>query len=181
MRQKHSSILLAFLLIGCEHGRQSSPAIPTNSPVLTTAPAHANGYLRTLSWPRLRIKSVKSPQHPSRPLEVILEFACDGETAVAVAQEQFSIYVFTDDAPYRFVADATFPTGVPRVLIVTPHQSMTLTVYADRNRFDDRERWSDLRPGNYKICVYINSGKDQEFDYHWLGQTHSDERPLLIK
>jgi len=140
-----------------------------------------DSYLTTESHPRLRIRSVQKPEKKSRPLEVTVELASEGKTAVAVSREQFSVHIYTDQQPYLFVGDASFPTNAPRVFAVMPQKPSTLSVSASTNRLGDGKRWSDLPPGSYTLRIYINSGKRREFDYQWLGQTYSDDYKLVIK
>ena len=141
----------------------------------------ADSYLKTESHPRLRIKSVQKPEKKSQPLELALELSCEGKTMVAVSQEQFSIHIYTDQQPYLFVGDASFPTNAPRVFTVKPQKSSTLSVTTSTNHLRDGKSWSDLPPGIYTLRVYIGSGKTPQFDYQWLGQTYSDDYKLVIK
>jgi hypothetical protein len=141
----------------------------------------ADRYLTTDSDPRLRIQSVEMPERKSEALTITLELGAKGKAPVALSQEQFSIHICTDEQPYRFVCDATFAANVPRVLLVTPEKASLLSVGTSTNRAKRSERWADLPPGKYTIRVYINSGKEREFDYQWLGQTYSDSYTLVIK
>ena len=141
----------------------------------------AVNYLKTDSDPRLRIQSVEMPERKSEALKITLELGANGKAPVALSQDQLSIHIYTDDQPSRFVCDAIFAANVPRVLIVTPEKASLLSVSTSTNRAKRGERWADLPPGKYSLRIYINSGKQQEFDYQWLGQAYLDTYNLVIK
>jgi len=140
-----------------------------------------DGFLLTASHPRLRIKSVTAQRQRSQPLQVTLELAADGKTPVAVAQEQFSVHIYTANKPFLFDGDAAFEASAPKVFTVSPQKPSTLTLTTSTDRFGRRKHWDDLPHGSYTLRVYLNSGKDVTFDYKWLGQTYSDDYKLVVK
>jgi len=131
------------------------------------------------SSPRLRIKSVAIPQERSLPLRITLELAADGDTTIAVSQQQFSVQLFTDEQLAAFISNASFATNAPLILRVSPHEPVTIILTTSADRFT-RRLWSDVPPGKYLLRVYINSSKRRQFDSQWLGQTHSDGYKLEV-
>jgi hypothetical protein len=137
-------------------------------------------YLKTQSYPSLKIKSVIKPKASSQPLQVTLEITAIGKTPVALGQNQFSVRIFTDDEPCRFLGNASFETNTAQIFKVEPQKPLIISMSASTNRLGKQEHWSDLPSGNYQLSVDVNSGKDQKFDYQWLGVSYTDTYPLLI-
>jgi len=148
---------------------------------MTAALIAGDSFVKTDSYPRLRIKSVVEPQERAQPLQITLELAADGKTPLALSQQQFSVHIFTDQQPYLFVGHASFATNAPKLFTASPQKPVTLTLTTSTNRFGGGERWSQLPPAKYTLRVYINSGKTREFDYQWLGQNFTDDYKLVIK
>jgi hypothetical protein len=150
--------------------------LTATSPTLLAADAD---YRNPDGYPALRIKAVKSPQHGS--LQIDLEIAAKGKTPIALSQKQFSIHISTDQAPFRFISPALFPTNAPQVFTIDPKAPTTITVDTSTNRLGSGERLSDLPAGKYTVRVYVNSERAKEFDYQWRGQTYSDDYSLVVK
>jgi len=121
-------------------------------------------FLPTDSWPRLQIKSVTRTQGLFGELQITLELAADGKTPVTVSQKQFSLRI---DGVF---GRATFPWTAPRVFTATPEEPCTLVM-----------RTSKVQAGYHRFGVYINSGKEPEFDYEFLGANHIDDQVFLVK
>lgn len=148
---------------------------------LATALQAADDFANADGIPTLRITSVKTGDKKSQPLEVSFELSTDGKTPIALAQSQFSAQIFAKDKTCPFTGDVTFTSNDPKVLKVLPGQPITVSPQTSTNRFGTNEFWDALPPGSYILRIYINSGKSQEFDYQWLGQTYSNDHTLLIK
>ena len=138
-------------------------------------------YRHTDSYPKLHVKTVSIPANRSRPLKITLAVTCVGRTPIALSRDQFSVSISTENDPYLFYGEAIFAAGTPRILRLNSDETILLTVRTVRDRNFPQKSWGRLRPGNYELRVYINSGKSAEFDYQWLGQTYSNDYLLRIR
>ena len=87
---------------------------------------------------------------------------------------------------YRFYME--YPSGpVPPGFITLPAgKPIVLTAISPgpmKGGRATRERWSDLPPGEYVLCVGISSieGEGLDIDYHWVGVKFSDDYKLVVK
>jgi hypothetical protein len=173
--------ILALRLL-CEHFKKDASR-PGSGEVKAGAKIkpHGGEMIAPDSYPELHITSVTKPHDRSKPLEISFSLAAvGGSTPVAVSQEQFSIHIMTPERLSEFEGNALFPSDAPRIFTVLPSRPLALSATTLTDRFNSRG-WSSLPPGRYTVRVYINSDKQRQFDYQWLGQNYSDDYPFDIQ
>jgi len=139
----------------------------------------AKAFLRADGSPKLRISSVKEGGGKPRPLEVSLRLSTDGKTPIALSRSQFSILIMTKHDADGFRSGVLFNDVDGDVVKILPNQSLTISLLTTKDRYGSQA--GDLPSGTYTVRVYVNSGKSQEFDYQWLGQTYSDDYTFVMK
>ena len=140
----------------------------------------AGDFINPESSPRLTIKSVYRNRSEPDLLSVVVQFSATKEGPVALTQDQVSIHITTADKPHLFVSDATFQKKASTRLLIKPGSPVSFALQVGKNRFGKKRSWSSLPPGEYRLQAYVNAGEQQEFDYHWLGQTYSDAWTLQL-
>ncbi len=165
-------VLLVFVLSGCD-------AICAMSG--SQHQAHAdNSFRPTTSYPLLEIQTLKIPQDKSQPLSLFLRLTCEGKTPLALARGQFGVFVSTRENPYLLTGNLSFSKESPEIVTLSPQQTVVLDCKAPGTKFKGTW-WGDLKPGVYTLRISIHSQKTRRFDYHWLGQTSSNDYQLEIK
>ena len=146
----------------------------------------------THSRPRLRITSVEKPANKSKPLKISLQLTAEGSTLLTLSRDQFSVHLTPGGKAVSFISNAVFSASAKELFLVEPGRPSNLAFFSSTNRIgeslvfadvpvEDRERWSDLPPGEYVLRVYINGPRIREFDYQWIGQAHSNDYVLVIE
>ena len=145
-------------------------------------------YVKPQSDPRMRIISVTVPKDRDKPLQITFELAADGATPLKVGQTDIAIgFASAGRSPKDFPRLFTkLPDGTPVYIIVSPGKPIVLTAISPRpikGGRATRERWSDLPPGEYVLCVGISSieGEGSNVDYYWVGIKFSDDYKLVVK
>lgn len=131
--------------------------------------------------PKLRIEKLTVPQDRSKPLQIRFTLSANGEGSFAISQQQLSLHISTAEEPYVFISDLVFPKDSAKQFTVASKTPTTISASSASNRFGKRLGWNSLKPGKYKVRVYVNAGKEQKFDYQWLGQAYSDDFELVVE
>jgi len=148
--------------------------------LIATCLANARtNYLSPDGWIRPRIKAVAITKERPQHLQVTFELVAVGKTPVAVAQDQFGILI--SKRRWYFDSGLSFTNGAPRIFTVSPDTRLTInaTVLLT-NKWDEKQRWIELSPGQYGAQIFIGSGKTRQFDYQWMGQMSSDRLEFEI-
>ena len=140
----------------------------------------AGEFLAKEADPKITIKSVGPDPDNPKLLSVSVTMEAIGHGPVALAQDQFSVSISTQNEPYLFSSDAIFPATTAKTIKIEPDNPLTVTIKVDKNRFGMKESWSALQKGVYELQIRVNSGKSRDFDYQWLGQTYSKARKIKI-
>lgn len=141
-------------------------------------------YATTESVPSLRIVDVAQESEGSRrTLRVTFEIDAVGRTPVGISQSEVALDLKGVDGPRRLIGrSVTFANGTPEVLTVSPGRPRVVTVSKSGTYEDPLGRRRDLPGGRYLLDIAVSArSKQQEFDYHWIGETHSDSREVVIK
>lgn len=98
--------------------------------LIFVAVAHGQPQYRdTDSYPQLHVKVVSIPANKARPLKITLAVTCVGRAPVALSQDQFSVSISNQNAPYLFYGKATFSAETPRILRLNSNETILLIVW----------------------------------------------------
>ena len=125
----------------------------------------------TAASPKLRIEQVKVPKDASEPVTIRFVLTAEGQGPMAISREQFKLSISSSGKPVE-TCSMGFAKDAPKTFTVTPESPVTITVTSWTAR--------SLRPGKYMLRINVNSSKTRQFDYQWLGATHSEEHALQI-
>jgi hypothetical protein len=129
----------------------------------------ADHYLSPGSHPVLRIKSTTTPVVNPKPLRIELQISAEGKGPVALSQDQFIITASV--SPYVQI-EPTFETTAPRIFTISPGKPITASLFLST---------TSLKPGKYHLTVDTGSGKTRQFDYQYMGQTHSQNYEVEVR
>ncbi len=120
---------------------------------------------------RLRIISASTPVVRPAPLEISVELVAEGRTPLAIAQKAIVVRFGWREIKPVFQPDA------PPILTVLPGQPLTITLIVPT---------ANLRRGKALMNIGVNCSSyrvrsRREFDYQWLGETHSQRFEIEIE
>jgi hypothetical protein len=170
-----------------EHGRLVPNSISNPDSLCTISISLAQlplcpSFQAAKSKPTLKIISVIVPEKEDTPLQVEFDLKSDSLTPIAFSKDQFTIHISNDSEPDIFVGDAVFGKEAKNIINVEPGQLVRLSATTQNNKINSHiTSWHNLAPGEYNLRICINSDKEADFDYQWLGQTYSNSYPLIIK
>lgn len=102
-------------------------------------------------------------------MRITVQVSAEGKTPVALSQDQFIITA----SPYPYIQiQPTFETNAPRVFTIEPKKPLTLSFSAST---------ATLKPGKQRFSVEVGSAKSRQFDYQFLGMTHSQNYEIEVK
>ena len=184
---RNLTLLVSISLMGCNHqasevqefAAQQKPSSGTNS-ATTNEVAEGDGKPAEQSWPELSVLDVSPQGKANAPLKVRFSIKSDGATPLVLEQNQISVHLFDRNDHSLFLADAVFANHVPDPIKIGSGQTVEFLVGVSADRFDKTKTWDKLPDGRYVLKLYVNSGKEQDFEFQWLGQTYSNKFPIKL-
>ena len=180
-------IVLSVVLLGCNHQARDwqGPSNHQASTSTSDAPTaneetEGDGKSPEQSWPELVVLDVSASEKTNAPLTVRFSIKSDGPTPLVLEQSQITLHIKDGNDPYLFVAEPVFADNISDPIQVRPRQTVEFRAEISADRYDKTKTWDKLPNGRYVVQVYLNSGKEQNFEFQWLGQTYSKEFPIKL-
>jgi hypothetical protein len=126
--------------------------------------------------PQLRILEMEIPADDSEPVRLLVKFEVNsGEGPVALSINQLTAVVAEKNNPFKFLLRCNVISNDDgrKIFLFSKGKSIESKLEAFHERSLSHQKWSELPHGDYSLLLQINSGKKQEFDYQWLGQSFS--------